>query len=107
MKNQRFNVVAGLVLIIIGIFLDNIQKYKDNCKMSVMDSLENIGTVIWIAQYCGRCYSTQKTYPFGFCKKCWIKAGKPKRMDGTSEPMEYDDKWFLKVWVGENSKDVF
>jgi len=29
-----------------GIYLDDIQKYKDNCKMSVMDSLEQIGTVI-------------------------------------------------------------
>ena len=29
-----------------GIYLDDIQKFKDNCKMSVMDSLENIGTVI-------------------------------------------------------------
>ena len=26
-----------------GIYLDNIQKYKDNCKMSVMDSMEQIG----------------------------------------------------------------
>ena len=29
-----------------GIYLDNIQKYKDNCKMSLMDSMENIGGVI-------------------------------------------------------------
>tara|TARA_R100001463_G_scaffold21991_4_gene52855 strand:- start:10419 stop:12269 length:1851 start_codon:yes stop_codon:yes gene_type:complete len=29
-----------------GIYLDNIQKYKDNCKMSIMDSMENIGGVI-------------------------------------------------------------
>ena len=29
-----------------GIYLDDIQKYKDNCKMSVMDSLENIGTIV-------------------------------------------------------------
>ena len=26
--------------------MDDIQKYKDNCKMSVMDEMENIGTVI-------------------------------------------------------------
>ena len=26
-----------------GIYLDDIQKYKDNCKMSLMDSMENIG----------------------------------------------------------------
>ena len=29
-----------------GIYLDDIQKFKDNCKMSVMDELENIGGVI-------------------------------------------------------------
>ncbi len=29
-----------------GIYLDNIQKYKDNCKMSIMDSMENIGGAI-------------------------------------------------------------
>lgn len=29
-----------------GIYLDNIQKYQDNCKMSVMDSMEQIGTII-------------------------------------------------------------
>lgn len=29
-----------------GIYLDNIQKYKDNCKLSVMDSMENIGGII-------------------------------------------------------------
>jgi len=29
-----------------NIVLDDIQKYKDNCKMSVMDSLEQIGTVL-------------------------------------------------------------
>ena len=29
-----------------GIYLDDIQKYKDNCKMSVMDEMENIGTII-------------------------------------------------------------
>ena len=29
-----------------GIYLDDIQKYKDNCKMSVMDEIENIGTIV-------------------------------------------------------------
>ena len=29
-----------------NINLDDIQKYKDNCKMSVMDSMEQIGTII-------------------------------------------------------------
>ena len=29
-----------------GIYLDDIQKYKDNCKMSVMDEMENIGTIV-------------------------------------------------------------
>jgi hypothetical protein len=31
-----------------NIYLDDIQKYKDNCKMSVMDSMEQIGTIIKI-----------------------------------------------------------
>ena len=30
--------------------------------------------------YCGDCYYGNKIYPFGFCKECWIKAGKPKGM---------------------------
>ena len=29
-----------------GIYLDDIQKYKDNCKMSTMDDLENIGGIL-------------------------------------------------------------
>lgn len=29
-----------------GIYLDDIQKYKDNCKISVMDSLEQIGGIV-------------------------------------------------------------
>jgi hypothetical protein len=29
-----------------GIYLDDIQKYKNNCKMSIMDDLENIGGII-------------------------------------------------------------
>jgi|TARA_B100001939_G_scaffold311253_1_gene293696 hypothetical protein len=29
-----------------GIYKDDIQKYRDNCKMSVMDELEGIGTVV-------------------------------------------------------------
>lgn len=29
-----------------GIYLDDIQKYKDNCKMTTMDSLENIGGIL-------------------------------------------------------------
>lgn len=29
-----------------GIYLDDIQKYKNNCKMSVMDSMEQIGTIV-------------------------------------------------------------
>lgn len=40
-----------------GIDLDNIQKYKDNCKMSAMDSMEQIGSILkrmpsnWFAKY--------------------------------------------------------
>ena len=29
-----------------GIHLDDIQKFKNNCKMSVMDELENVGGII-------------------------------------------------------------
>ena len=29
-----------------GIYLDNIQKYKDNCKMGAMDSMEQVGTIL-------------------------------------------------------------
>ena len=32
-------------------------------------------------QYCGNCYYGDEHYPFGFCKECWIKAGKPEAMD--------------------------
>ena len=32
--------------------------------------------------YCGRCYETDDVYPFGFCRKCWVKHGKPKAMNG-------------------------
>ena len=30
----------------------------------------------WV--YLGCCYTVEKTYPFGFCRKCWIKNGKPR-----------------------------
>jgi len=32
--------------------------------------------------YCTRCYtqSHRKVMPFGFCKVCWEKQGKPARM---------------------------
>ena len=33
-------------------------------------------------EYCGDCYHGGKIYPFGFCRKCWIKAGKPQPMSG-------------------------
>ena len=32
-------------------------------------------------EYCGKCYTSGfGTYPFGYCKECWIKAGCPKAM---------------------------
>ncbi len=34
--------------------------------------------------YCGKCYIFINEYPFGFCKECWIKAGKPLPMNQTS-----------------------
>ena len=30
--------------------------------------------------YCHDCYFGGEVYPFSFCKKCWIKAGRPKAM---------------------------
>tara|TARA_R110002020_G_scaffold53057_7_gene148787 strand:+ start:2269 stop:2379 length:111 start_codon:yes stop_codon:yes gene_type:complete len=30
--------------------------------------------------YCGICYYFKQDNPFGFCDKCWIKAGKPLPM---------------------------
>jgi len=41
--------------------------------------------------YCSKCYTNDETYPFGFCRECWIKAGKPKRMDGTSNALGWED----------------
>ena len=39
--------------------------------------------MIWcdnMATHCGKCYLFINKYPFGFCKKCWIRAGKPMPM---------------------------
>lgn len=33
-----------------------------------------------MAEYCGWCYMTDDPQPFGYCKKCWIKADKPEAM---------------------------
>lgn len=42
-------------------------------------------------KYCGKCYHGDECYPFSFCKECWIKAGKPKRMDGTTNPRRREE----------------
>ncbi len=34
--------------------------------------------------FCTDCYTTEKLYAFGFCGECWVKAGKPKAMDGST-----------------------
>ena len=31
--------------------------------------------------YCTTCYTSEEYYPFGFCKKCWIKHGRPPPME--------------------------
>lgn len=36
----------------------------------------------WTYENC--CYFSELIYPFGFCKDCWIKAGKPIAMDGST-----------------------
>jgi len=45
-----------------------------NGRMPCCDILKGI--------YCTRCYtvSSRKLLPFGFCKKCWAKQGKPTGM---------------------------
>ena len=35
--------------------------------------------------YCTRCYITENKYPFGFCKKCWVKHGSPPPMRSMEE----------------------
>jgi len=35
--------------------------------------------------YCTACYTSEEYYPFGFCKKCWIKHGRPPPMKTTEE----------------------
>jgi hypothetical protein len=32
--------------------------------------------------YCGRCYTTssRNLLPFGFCRPCWLKKGRPVKM---------------------------
>lgn len=44
--------------------------------------------------YCTACYTSNIIYPFGFCKKCWIREGSPVGMDGRKEPIrgaDHDD----------------
>ena len=36
-------------------------------------------------EYCGWCYVDESVYPFGLCKKCWIKYGKPQPMNVKGE----------------------
>jgi hypothetical protein len=31
-------------------------------------------------KYCGRCYMTKDVHPFGFCRRCWEQADKPKKV---------------------------
>ena len=39
----------------------------------------------WSYVYFTCCYFSEIIYPFGFCKECWIKQGKPMAMDGSAE----------------------
>lgn len=36
------------------------------------------------------CYATYKLYPFGFCKKCWVKNGSPKVMGWNKRKVNND-----------------
>ena len=40
--------------------------------------------------YCTACYTGGEIFPFGFCKKCWIREGKPAGMDGKKRIIRYD-----------------
>ena len=31
-------------------------------------------------KYCGKCFTDEEVYPFGVCKECWLKEGKPKEV---------------------------
>ena len=35
-------------------------------------------------EYCSKCYTAEVLYAFSFCEECWVKAGKPKAMDGST-----------------------
>ena len=37
------------------------------------------------------CYATHKLYPFGFCKKCWIRNGSPKAMGWNEKKVNNDE----------------
>lgn len=39
-------------------------------------------------KYCTACYTSEKLYPFGFCKECWIKHGSPQPMTGVFDEVE-------------------
>ena len=34
----------------------------------------------WVWFTC--CYTSEKQYPYGFCRACWIAAGRPQPMGG-------------------------
>ena len=32
-----------------------------------------------MATYCGVCYTSKQSNPYGYCNECWLKAGKPTK----------------------------
>lgn len=46
----------------------------------------------WVYFAC--CYGAAnvgKAYPFGFCRSCWIAAGRPQPMGGFTEPEDDEE----------------
>ena len=56
--------------------------------------------------FCGHCYSTEGTYPFGFCYDCWVKHDKPEAMkvDGDWLPNKNKVRKPIKRKKGEPSQ---
>ncbi len=73
-----------------GIYLDDIQKYKDNCKMSVMDSMEQVGTIL-----------KEKRQPSNFYSKYMRETR--EAMNKTNMPDEMEQQVLSFLEVGKKS----
>jgi len=73
-----------------GIYLDDIQKYKDNCKMSVMDSMEQVGTIL-----------KEKKHPSNFYAKYMRETR--EAMNKTNMPDEMEQQVLSFLEAGKKS----